>query len=159
MLIVWSVRCSPIHYCLIVFILDSEWVFLVLCLRDCLCDTICSCCKLMVLATLGGCPLLDILVVCGLCCKAHVVIVLVSREVFVRGVVITSWEIMKINSSWVSYKKRQLVCSDQSARSLPWTLPLMGRVILCDHPSKRISVILGLSSTRIMWLPNHQTSR
>ena len=44
----------------------------------------------MVLVTLGGCHLLDGLVVVSI--KAHKKIVRYAREVFVRGTVLTPWE-------------------------------------------------------------------
>ena len=50
--------------------------------------TRCSCCKPVVLVTLGGCHLLDGLVACG-SVEARKKIVRGSREGFVRGIVLT----------------------------------------------------------------------
>jgi hypothetical protein len=58
---------SPLtHSCLIVFIRSSEWAILVrLHCEIALNDTMCSNCKPMVLVTLGGCHLVDGLVIYG----------------------------------------------------------------------------------------------
>jgi hypothetical protein len=58
---------SPLtHSCLIVFIGSSERAILVrLYCEIALSGTRCSCCKPVVLVTLGGCHLLDGLVACG----------------------------------------------------------------------------------------------
>jgi hypothetical protein len=58
---------SPLtHSCLIMFIRSSELAILVRLHREIASSgTMCSCCKPVVLVTLGGCHLLDGLVACG----------------------------------------------------------------------------------------------
>jgi len=55
-----------------------------------LCGTRCSCCKPVVLVTLGGCHLLDGLVACD-SIEAHKEIVQCFREEIMRGMMLTPW--------------------------------------------------------------------
>jgi hypothetical protein len=81
---------SPLtHSCLIVFIGSSERAILVRLHREVASSgTRCSCCKPVVLVTLGGCHLLDGLVACD-SVEARVEIVRGSGGEFMRGIVLT----------------------------------------------------------------------